>query len=355
MDKYFIEQINVSDSHYKITYISNNLDFIKCGDILFAYESSKANYDVISEKEGKVFLNPSIEIGYNYEVGTLVLVITDQDLSKEEIDEIFQIKQEKDIFSHENTKTVITKKAQILIDKHNLDINVFQDKEVISEEIVLNHLRESSFVSQNSHNKIIIIGGRGGAKMIIEAVRSIGYFSIKGIIDETIEKGSEVLGVKVLGGEQDLINFHNEGYENIVLSFTSLSDLSLRESKYKLYKSMGFKFPNIIHNRATVEPSVTMGEGNIVLANAMIGSDVTIGDVNFINTGAIISHDTIAYLNNHFAPNSVLAGRIKIGKNNLFGMCSTVFFDTIIGNNNTIYNGVNVFGNIGNGMIIKKN
>jgi len=189
--------------------------------------------------------------------------------------------------------------------------------------------------------------------MLIEAMRGNNYLNILGIIDDTMEIGESVFDVKVIGGEDVLPSLKSSGLMNIVLSFTSLKNLKLRESKYIEYKKMGFSFPNIIHSKATVEPSVKMGEGNIVVANSMLGSDLKIGNVNFINTGSILSHDTVVNDNNHFAPNAVLAGRINVGSNNLFGMCSTVYFDVAIGDNNIINNGVNVFKNVSNNNHIK--
>lgn len=355
MDKYFIEQINVSDKDYKLTEITTNLSFVNQGDLIFSYESSKANYDVFAEKKGQLYLNPAIKLGESYEVGYIIAIVSELELSKSQLDEVFIHKENVITANSRILDQLITKKAQILIDKNSIDINVFAGLQVVNEELVLNYLNKSNLPKQEFFNQLIIIGGRGGAKMIIEAVRSVGYLTIKGIIDDTLQINDEVLGVKVLGGETELIKLYSEGYHNLVLSFTSLSDLSIRESKYYELKKLGFKFPNIIHRRATIEPSVKMGEGNIVLANAMVGSDVTLGDINFVNTGAIISHDTSVNVNNHFAPNAVLAGRITVGKNNLFGMCSTIYFDTVIGDNNTIFNGINVFTKIGNNNILHKN
>jgi hypothetical protein len=353
MYKYFIEQINVSDTEYKIIEISKNVLFVKKGDFLFSYESSKATFEVFAEDNGYLYFNSNIQIGQYCPVGYLIAIVTKNENTTDQLSELFQNKFENKDKIPDSSQQIITKKAKLLIEKNQIDINVFVDNKVVNEEIVLKHLNEDKITISESNNQLLIIGGRGGAKMVIEAIRSIGYFSIKGIIDDTLLIGEEVLGVKVLGGHNELLKLFSLGFNNLVLSFTSLSDLTIRELKYHELKCLGFKFPNIIHRRATVEPSVKMGEGNIILANSMLGSDVILGDINFINTGAIISHDTSAILNNHFAPNSVLAGRIKIGKNNLFGMCSTVYFDTIIGNNNIIYNGVNVFNNIGNKNVIK--
>jgi len=85
-----------------------------------------------------------------------------------------------------------------------------------------------------------------------------------------------------------------------------------------------------------------------------LGSDVVLGNVNFVNTGAMICHDAVVNQNNHFAPNAVLAGRITVGCNNLFGMCSTTYFDVKVGNRNIINNGVNIFADIHDNEMLRK-
>lgn len=356
MHKYLIDQINVSDKEYELTEINTESSTVKEGELIFSYESSKADFEVFAESNGKLYLNPSAAVGKSYEVGYIVAVVSETEITQNELEQLFNLKHDKtgDTQSR-NSDQLVTKKAKSLINKYKIDLDAFADLEVITEESILNHLNKNKLKNQKSKNQIIIVGGRGGCKMIIETIKSIGYFTIKGIIDDNLSINDKVMGIDVLGGQQELMNLFSEGYRNIVLSFTSLSDLKIRESKYYELKKVGFQFPNIIHRSATVEPSVNLGEGNIILANAMVGSDVSLGDINFINTGAILSHDTIVETNNHFAPNAVLAGRITVGKNNLFGMCSTTYFDIEIGNNNTIYNGVNVFANIGDNNILKKN
>ena len=41
--------------------------------------------------------------------------------------------------------------------------------------------------------KILLIGGGGHCKVVIDAVNTIGMYSIEGIIDNKLEKGDNVL------------------------------------------------------------------------------------------------------------------------------------------------------------------
>lgn len=359
-----IEKETVSDDAYQVTDIyRENGGKVQEGDLLFSFETSKADVDVEANVGGYFYHN--LKVGKSVKVGDIVAYI-----SKNEIDKTKELfKQDKPVKQNEKSSewddVRVSGSAMDLIREHGLTRDDFSGINFIRKENVhevISAGQEKSAKKQTAKkvsslsanfNDIIIIGGKGGAKMVIEAIRSSNHYGIKGVIDDHVPKGEEVLGVPVLGGEKELMKLKEEGYRNIVLSFSLLNNLGKREERYRYFKEKDFQFPNIIHHRATVEPSVVMGEGNIVLANSMLGSEVTLGDVNYVNTGAIICHESNVSANNHFAPNSVIAGRVQVGSNNLIGMCVTTYFEVEIGNNNIINNGFNVIKNIKDNQVLK--
>ena len=189
--------------------------------------------------------------------------------------------------------------------------------------------------------------------MIIDAIKSNDNFTIKGIIDNDIKVGNKVLNYPVIGNDNNLEQLYKLGFINLVLSFSMLNNLKKRQKRIKFYSNFGFNFPNIIHKNSIIEPSVSLGSGNIVLAGAILGSEVKIGDMNYVNTGAIVCHESTIKNNNHFAPNSTIAGRVSIGNNNLVGMSVTTYFDLKIGDNNIINNGFNLITDIIDNNILK--
>ncbi len=56
--------------------------------------------------------------------------------------------------------------------------------------------------------RVIIYGGGGLSKMIIETVRVLGCYTIEGIIDDNMAKGTDVIGSPVLGGADVLPDLH---------------------------------------------------------------------------------------------------------------------------------------------------
>ena len=189
--------------------------------------------------------------------------------------------------------------------------------------------------------------------MIIDAVKSKGALNVKYLLEDAQLDLDSVFGCKILGGTNLIDELYENGYRNIVLAFGTISQRRKRLEMYESLAKRGWSFPNIVHNQAMLENSVILGTGNVILAGAVVGSDVVLGDFNFINTGVIVSHECRLKNNIHMAPGSILAGRVSIGNSTLIGMNATIYFDTCVGENVTVNNGVVVNCDISNNEIIK--
>lgn len=339
-----IEKLNPSDEKYRVVELTVfNKGVVEKGHVLFSVETSKAIFEIEAPSGGYFFHNLTLDsfVEPNEEVG-----IISNDLNFNFVPTNLVSKS-----SNRVQEQIVTMPASKLISKNSIDIQVFSHLDVVKEVDVKDYLKtvktDVPILNEDClKNDLILIGGTGTATMLIDAIRSTNSFKIHGILDNNLRKNTDVMGVRVLGGDELLDSLYSRGYRNLVISFTSLGSLQDRMSRCIELQNRGFLFPNIFHRSSSVEPTSQFGQGNIILANALVGSSVTMGDFNFVNTSAVISHECRVLSNNHFAPGSILAGRLHIGNNNLFGMGSTVYHDLSIGNNNVLYNGVNLFKNL---------
>ena len=106
------------------------------------------------------------------------------------------------------------------------------------------------------------------------------------------------------------------------------------------------KYPLLIHPKAIVSKSVKIREGTVIMPGAIIQPGVEIGKHCIINSGAVIEHDCIIEDFVHIAPNSSLAGGVKVGKGTLIGIGSSVIPNIEIGSWTTIGAGSVVVSNI---------
>ncbi|MDV3575615.1 hypothetical protein CMU59_01070 [Elizabethkingia anophelis] len=104
-------------------------------------------------------------------------------------------------------------------------------------------------------------------------------------------------------------------------------------------------FPTIIHPSVVISKSAKLGKGNIIYPNSVIGPNCKIGNFNLITSYSFISHDCeIGDYN--FLSTAGLAGNVKIGNKNFFGIRSTIIPSVTIGSENTIQAGMIIDKNV---------
>lgn len=159
--------------------------------------------------------------------------------------------------------------------------------------------------------KIILIGGGGHCKSVIDVIREEGEFEIAGIIDSNLPKGSSILGYKILGDDsiikdlvKDYINFH--------ITVGQLQSSSIRRNLSNLLLENGATIPNIISPFAHISSFSKLGIGITVLHRVTIQADCEIGDFCILNDHALIEHDVKIGKYCHIATSATINGNVII-------------------------------------------
>ncbi len=202
--------------------------------------------------------------------------------------------------------------------------------------------------------KIIILGGGGHAKVLIEIIRLEGRYEIAGILDARFEKGLEISGVPVIG-KDDLLPgiFSRDRISNACIGVGSTRENSRRKALYEKVKQIGFSVPFLVHPKAVVSESSKISEGAQLMANAVVQPCSFIGENTIINTGAIVEHDCNIGRHVHMCPAAVLSGECIVGEETFIGAGATVVNGIIIGKNVTIGAGSVVVNDIADGAVVK--
>lgn len=361
----YIENKTVNDDIYLIQKIyAANGSSIYQGDIIATFETSKTLVDIYAPESGFIYFN-SIEVGQEIRVGFLLAVISDADNIEPKWFDAYSINKQVVLQKVENTINTngdvrISNAANKLLLDHKLSIADFKGRKVIRTQDVIDYVK-SKYINQVSENsvipsvidKIVIIGGGGHAKMCLGVIQQMGGYDVIGIVDSSLEKGSQVHGLPVLGNEDDLEYLFKTGVTHAIIGFANIHKPTVRQALYKKLLMIGFSLPNMIHKTAIVEPSAIIGQGNLIMAGVIVGIDVVINNNCILNSGCIISHDCCISDNVHIAPGAILAGCVNVGENTTIGMGVTVYMKVSIGENCTIYNGKDIFTNISSGTVVK--
>lgn len=199
--------------------------------------------------------------------------------------------------------------------------------------------------------KIVLIGAGGHCKVIIDIIKSKNEYEIIGITSRNSGE-SKICDVPIIGNDDLLKQYLNSGIEYAFIAVGGLEDIKLRNKLLNMVKSLGFKIPVLIHDKAIVSVYSSIGEGTCVMPGAIINAGATIGDNCIINSGAIVEHDCIISDNTHISPNASIAGGVKIGKDSHVGIGSSIIQNLSIGCNVTIGAGAVVVEDVENNLVV---
>lgn len=192
--------------------------------------------------------------------------------------------------------------------------------------------------------RLIVYGGGGHGKSLIEAVRAAGEFEVVGVVDDGLDQGRTVVGAPVLGGGKVLPDLLAQGIRLAVNAVGGIGDARSRVTVFRRLLEAGLACPPIVHPTAFVEPSARLSAGVQVLPHAYIGSEVEIGFGAIVNTSAIVSHDCRLGAYANVSPGALLAGGVTLGEMALVGMGVTVNLGVAIGDG----------ARVGNSAVVKK-
>ncbi|MGW8252120.1 MAG: acetyltransferase, partial [Anaerolineales bacterium] len=200
---------------------------------------------------------------------------------------------------------------------------------------------------------IIVYGGGGHGKSLIDLIHALGGYHIVGIVDDSIPAQQTILGVPVLGGGEVLAELHTRGVRQAANAVGGIGDLAVRVKIFERLAAAGFTCPALLHPSAYIEPSAQLSPGVQIFPHAYVGSDVKVGFGTIVNTGAIVSHDCRLGNYVNLSPGAILAGGVQVEDGVLLGMGATVNLQAHIGRGARIGNGATVKSDVPQAGIVR--
>lgn len=180
-------------------------------------------------------------------------------------------------------------------------------------------------------NKLIIIGSGGHAKVLINILQTYTKNEIVGILDaNTSLHNKEVLGVKVLGPDEEITN-HPANKVQLVNGIGSIDVPKQRKFIFNKFKTMGYQFFSVIHPFSHIAKDAVLGEGVQIMAGSIIQPGCCIGNNVIVNTRVTIDHDCHINEHVHLAPGAILSGNISIGDGSHIGTGAVIVQSITLG------------------------
>lgn len=197
-------------------------------------------------------------------------------------------------------------------------------------------------MSKQKTLNLILLGGGGHCKSVIEVAESAGY-NILGVLDKPEEVGKQVLDYKVIGTDDDIAQYIDKAEFVITVGF--IKNPSIRIKLYNKVKDAGGRLATIIASTAHVSKYATIGEGTVIMHQSVVNAGAKAGVNCIINTFANIEHDAHVGDQCHISTGTMVNGDCKVGDR------------CFIGSQSVLANGITVGDDIivGAGSFVRKN
>lgn len=182
-----------------------------------------------------------------------------------------------------------------------------------------------------------VIGCGGHAKVVIQTIRAAGH-EVSRIFDDNPKLwNTRCMDVPVVGPPGELCE------QSRLPTVVAIGDNQTREEIVEQYDC---DWATIIHPKAIVDPTATIGEGSMVLAGVIVQADANVGRHTILNTAATVDHDTVVDDFCHLCPGVHLAGSVHVGKGVTMGIGSSAIPEASIGDWSTVGAGATVVSDI---------
>ena len=190
--------------------------------------------------------------------------------------------------------------------------------------------------------KIVIIGGGGHARSVLDSILSREEYEVVGYTDTHISN----IPLNYLGTDDVLEELFQHNITFAAFGIGYLGKNYLRDTIFKRLKEIGFKFPAIIDRSAEIAQDAVIGEGAFVGKKAVINAGSKIGCMCIINTQATIEHTNTIGDYTHISVGATLCGDVTVGDHCLVGANATVIQGIKIGQKAIIGAGTTVLRDV---------
>ncbi|MFP6678416.1 MAG: NeuD/PglB/VioB family sugar acetyltransferase [Pirellulaceae bacterium] len=178
----------------------------------------------------------------------------------------------------------------------------------------------------------VVLGAGGHSLSVIDAILGGDRLRPVAIVDQREETwGTFVLGVPVIGNDEQLVRLRQRGVTSFVNGIGSSRSTALRKRLFLGAQSSGFSSESVIHPSSIVSTSAHCVEGAQLMARSVVGPNARLAENVLVNTGAIVEHDCRIGAHTHLASGVVLAGGVTVGQDVHVGAGAIVIQGICIG------------------------
>lgn len=331
------------DSAELTQWLAPNGGYVEKNQVIAIAETTKTAIELVANEKG--FLYQIISEGSIAKIADPICFISNS--------ENFSIN---DALNELRDSTVVveklwTKKAELVANKLGLNIDDLAKKlgRKVTEDDVLGHnssnddfkdLTDDKYPVSRRERVLLIGGGGGGGTLAIDAIHRTTHQRAVGILDNNVALHSKtMLGVPVLGPNSIAKKLYEEDFFDVAIVIVT-ANIEDRERIYIDLCRQGIPLTNVIDPSVIIRTNVTLGVGNLIMANGFLGACVSIGNNNFLASHTCIEHHSVIGDHCTFGPRSTTSGAVIVGDKVKFGMGVLIEPYVTVGSGSLIPSGV---------------
>jgi UDP-3-O-[3-hydroxymyristoyl] glucosamine N-acyltransferase len=140
-----------------------------------------------------------------------------------------------------------------------------------------------------SNRTLLIVGAGGHGKAVAEAAVLSGEWQSIVFVDDRWPDLQQCAGWPVVANVAGLAEARSAAHGAIA----AVGNNAIRERCVEAIRDSGAPLVSVIHPRAFVSPTATIGGGTAVMPMAMVGTDAMVGSATIVNAHATVDHDAI--------------------------------------------------------------
>lgn len=171
--------------------------------------------------------------------------------------------------------------------------------------------------------RIAFLGSGALATELSKNVREWNLYEPVGYFDGSIEKGTIIDGLPILGDDGDVVEQFNKGLFEYLFIAVGYLKFQVRENLYNRFKGI-VPFANIISPTSNVHPTAILGEGVLLSDGVFIHRQAVIEDNVMITLRSIVNHGGVVKKHTFFSTGVITAGNIVVGERCFIGVGVTI-------------------------------
>lgn len=196
------------------------------------------------------------------------------------------------------------------------------------------------------NKKIILLGGGGHAKVILESLQAKSS-QVAGIIaPRESDIAPSLQNYPWLGDDFALQQHYSSTDILLINGIGQVPGSTVRSRVYRFFKESGYIFEKIIHPTAILASDASLEEGVQMMAGVIVQPAARIGENTILNTRVSVDHDCVIGRDVHLSPGAILAGGVTVEDGVFIGAGAVVIEGIRIGRDSIIGAGAVVITDI---------